>query len=62
MSKELFPGSEVAFAHRAHYACGRRGLPVNRAGSQAGCFPDVVAAPDSIRDILHDVVPGRVAS
>ena len=62
MSKELFPGSEVAFAHRALYACGRRGLPVNCAGSQAELPLDAVAAPESSRDILHDVVLGRLAS
>jgi hypothetical protein len=51
MSQELFPGREVAFAHRALYASGRWGLPVNCAWSQARLPLNVVAAPESSKII-----------
>ena len=62
MSQELFPGRQEAFAHRAPYASGRWGLPVNWAWSQARFPLNVVAAPESSRDVMHDVALGRVAS
>jgi hypothetical protein len=62
MSHELFPGREVALARWAFYASGRWGLPVKYAGSQAKLPQNVVAAPESSGDILHDIAPGRVVS